>query len=67
MNGPDPTIGSPSEGSLAYCLSPSFGTSFQMCSGMIGIGISGRVALGVLSERTTVASSGADTPATVLM
>ncbi len=67
MNGPDPTIGLPSVGSFAKRFSSSLETSFQMCSGMIGIGISGSVALGVDSCITTVVSSVAVTLVAVLM
>ena len=44
---------------------PSRSTSFQMCSGTIGIGSSGSTALGFFSVSTTVVSSGAVTVSTV--
>ena len=63
-NGPEPTTGSPSFGSLPKLLTSFSDTSFQMCSGTIGIGSSGSTALGFFDVSTTVVSSGASTDST---
>ena len=66
MKGPEPTTGLPGVGAAPKLFISFSLTSFQMCSGTIGIGSSGSTALGLESLSTTVPASGAVTLVTLL-